>query len=346
MRKIVVNGRFLLRRVTGVERYAREILAELDRIIQPGEVEVAIPKAVTDIPKFNNIRVVKIGRLPNRVWEHISFPIYVAKQKGIALSLCNVAPLLSPGIVAIFDMKIREHPEFYSKKFVLWYRILFANQTKWAKLIFTDSFSAKADILRYYHISEEKIVVAPCAWQHFQRIDYDESTLDKYSLKKGEYYFAMGSLDPNKNFKWIAETARMNKNHLFVVAGSINENVFAESLGFETPKNMTLLGYISDREAKTLMRDCKAFLFPSICEGFGMPPMEALSAGAKAVIVSDIPVMHELFGNEFVYVDPNIPCKEIIVHDVDEEVKNRILNKYSWKNTAEIVYKKCKSVLK
>lgn len=71
--KVIINGRFLIHRVTGVERYAREILLELDKLIAPERMEMAVPSEVEDIPVYKNIKVVKIGRLHNRLWEHISF---------------------------------------------------------------------------------------------------------------------------------------------------------------------------------------------------------------------------------------------------------------------------------
>ena len=61
--KVIVNGRFLLHKTTGVERYAREILAELDKIVESGRIVVAIPSEVSDVPKYNNIQIIKVGRL-------------------------------------------------------------------------------------------------------------------------------------------------------------------------------------------------------------------------------------------------------------------------------------------
>lgn len=330
MKKIIVNGRFLLHRVTGVERYAREILLELDKIIKPGEIEMAIPPEVDEIPSYKNIKVIKIGKLKNRMWEHISFPIYVLREKAISLNLCNVGPLPSPGITCIFDMKIHAHPEFFSKKFVLWYKILFFNAIYRGKLIITDSKTAKKDIMKYYpYVNPKKIKVIYPAWQHFERIGYDEDTLSKYNLTKEKYYFAMGSMDPNKNFKWIAKAAQKNPDMCFAIAGSVNEDVFADGMGFECPENMKLLGYVSDEEAKTLMRDCKAFLFPTIYEGFGIPPLEAISTGCTCVIVSDTEVMHEVFGKAVIYINPkkaNLPLA--LNRDKGYE---EILEKYSWK---------------
>ena len=328
MKKIIVNGRFLLRRITGVERYAREILAELDNLIQSGEIEMAIPSEARSIPVYKNIKVVRIGRLHNRLWEQISFPSYVNKMKGISLNLCNVAPILSPGIVCIHDLKVKTRPQDFSKRFTVWYSLLLLNACKRAKRIITVSEFSKKEICKYYKVNPNKVTVIPNAWQHFQRIGFDETALNKYGLAKNNYYFAMCSLEPNKNIRWIAETAKNNFDQIFAVAGSINNTVFAEGLGFERPENMRLLGYVNDKEAKTLMRDCKAFLFPTFYEGFGIPPLEAICAGCKHVIVSNIDVMHEVFKDSVSYIDPEKP--ELPKEGSQRMNGHKILSKYSW----------------
>lgn len=326
LNKIIINGRFLTQRITGVQRYAREICRELDMLLKPNEVVMAVPPETIDIPEYENIRVVKVGKFHNRLWEQISFPLYVMRHGAVSLNLCNVSPLLSPGIVCIHDMKIKATPQFFSTKFLLWYKLLFFNATKRAKKIITVSNFSKSEIIKYYGVDEHRIIVAPNGWQHFARIEYDENALSKFGLEKDMYYFAMSSLEPNKNFKWIAEQAVKNRSELYVVAGSINEKVFSEGLGFECPENMKLIGYISDGEAKTLMRDCKAFLFPSFYEGFGIPPLEAMSSGAKRIVVSDIPVMHELFADSVDFIDGS-----------SKKTSVDILNDYSWNKSALLI---------
>lgn len=324
-KQIVINGRFLTQRITGVQRYAREICLELDKLIKYHKIIMAVPPETTDIPSYKNIKVVKVGKFHNRLWEQISFPLYVSKMNAISLNLCNASPLINPGIVCIHDMKIKAVPQFFSKNFLYWYRLLFFNTVKRAKMIITVSEFSKSEILKYYSVTADKIIVIHNGWQHFDRISFDENTLTKYGLKKNTYNFALSSLEPNKNFKWIAESALRNPDDLYVVAGSINKKVFANGLGFDCPNNMKLIGYVTDEEAKTLMRDCKAFLFPSIYEGFGIPPLEAMSAGAKRIIVSDIPVMHEIFGDSVEYIGKN----NTINND------HEFFYRYSWHKSAE-----------
>ena len=94
--------------------------------------------------------------------------------------------------------------------------------------------------------------------------------------------------------------------------------------------------FVSDEEAKTLMRDCSAFLFPSFYEGFGIPPLEAISAGAKQVVVSDTEVMHEIFGDGVIYVDPNNYNIELLdFPEISNTQISELLKKYSWKKSAE-----------
>lgn len=343
--KFVINGKFLSRRITGAQRYAWEIINELDHLSKEGEFILALPKDVKTIPVYRNIKVEYVGSHAGIYWEQIELPLYAIKHRLKTLNLCNVAPLISPGVSAIFDMKVKSHPHFFSQKFRLWYYLLFWNQTRRCDFIITDSNDAKTEIIKYYpHLKQDKVLVAYCSWQHYQSTQFDENTLQKYNLVKGEFFFAMGSLEPNKNFRWIAEVAKRNPQSTFAIAGSLNPKVFANGLGFECPHNVKLLGFVSDEEAKTLMRDCKSFIFPSFCEGFGMPPLEALSAGCKSIIVSDIPVMHELFEDVAVYVDNTRYDYDTNKIFIQEPNTIHILNKFSWRQSALIVYNRLKSV--
>lgn len=324
---VVINGRFLTKKTTGVVRYATEILSELDRIISPGTVIIALPPNIEKVPNYINIVSKKVGFFHNILWEQISLPWYVHKKRATSLNLCNSAPLLNPGIVCIHDVKVKARPFDFKLLFRVWYKLLFYNECKRAKKIITVSNFSKKEICKYYSVDPKRIVVIPNAWQHIERIEFDEKTLDRYKLDKGGYYFSICSLEPNKNLRWIVQIAKNNMDQIFVIAGSLNPKVFAENLRYDFPRNLKLIGYISDEEAKTLMRDCKGFLFPSFYEGFGIPPMEALAAGCTNIYVSDIEVMHELFGNHVNYIDPNIP--NLCLSPCNNASREALMN-YSW----------------
>ncbi len=345
MKKVIINGRFCIHRVTGVERYARELVSELDKIVKPGEFELAVPPGAQNLPTLENIHCKVVGKLHNRLWEHVSFPLYVM-QKGISLNLCNVAPLISPGIVCIHDVKNKARPYDFSRKFRWWYTLLFANECKRAKKILTVSEFSKKEICRYFRADPDKIRVIPNAWQHYNRVGYDENALTKYGLEKGNYFFSMSSLEPNKNFRWIAEAAKADPDQVYAVAGSVNKTVFAEGLGFQCPENMLLLGYVGDEEAKTLMKYSRAFVFPTYYEGFGLPPLEALSAGTKNVFVSDTEVMHEVFGKAVNYIDPYRFGKFSDALPPDGAEIDSVLGKYSWKKSAECLLKAIEETVK
>lgn len=340
-----INGKFLSQNITGVQRYALEIITELDKIVPKGKFCLVCPKNARDI-KLKNINIIKKGWVKGILWEQLVFPIMVRKNRGVSVNLCNVVPLFAPDVVCIFDTKINSNPEFFSKLFVFWYRLQFSISTKFAKAIFTDSYSAKNDILKYYkNTVEKKIIVTYPGWQHFERIKYDNTVVERLGLKKGHYYFAMSSLEPNKNIKWILNVAKKNKSDTFVIAGLSNSKVFSNQSYDCHLNNVKFVGRISDQEAKSLMLNSKAFLFPSICEGFGIPTIEAISAGAKTLIVSDIPVMHEVLGDQAHYINP-YSYEYVFDYSVSVTKPLTILEKYSWEKSAKCFYETLEGVFK
>ena len=335
MKGVLINGKFLSQRITGVQRYAIEIVNALDNMIFPGQLEIAVPPNAQNVPRYRNIRIKRVGHFKGILWEQISFAVYALRHKKAPLNLCNVSPLLCPGFVCIHDVKIRACPQYFSKSFIFWYRLLFLNAMRRAYQVVTDSEFSKDEIKKYYGGFVDRICVIFCSWEHYERVGYDGGVLKKYQLSSDGFYFALGSMDPNKNLKWLANAAKKNQDSIFALAGSVNKTVFAEAGDFTCPPNVRFLGYVSDEEAKTLMRECRAFLFPSFYEGFGIPPLEALSAGAKRVVVSDIPVMHEIFSDAVSYIDPygdNVDLTQI--NEISEEKRNEILDRYRWEESA------------
>ena len=344
---IVVNGKFLSQNITGVQRYAREIMLEIDKHFDEStEIIVYADKNARNIPDYKNIKAVKSRHLTGNLWEQVSLPLYAMRKHGLCVSLCNMAPVLKPDVVVIHDVSYKVNKGFFSRKFTLWYNFVFSSIIRRIKKIVTVSEFSKSEILRCYNIDSQKLLVTYNGWQHYQRTHADENALSRYGLTASEYYFSMSSMAPNKNFKWIASAAKNNPNVTFAVSGAVNSKVFGDIFDFDVPENLKFLGYVSDEEAKELTANCRAFLFPSFYEGFGIPPLEALSTGARA-IVSDRSCMREIFGDCVYYISPDDPSV-----DLDKlisaacELPDELLKKYSWEKSASILYSALKDLIK
>lgn len=331
----LINGKYLENAVTGVERFAGELVIRLDRIIGKGRALLAVSAGAASIPELENIGVVKVGKHKRGVWEELDLPLYAVKHGYTLINLCSGAPLLKPDITCIHDMQIRVNPQFFTKKFVIWVGMNQINALWRAKALITVSEFSKSEIIKYFH-PKKNIDVIYNSWEHEECIKTDERILERLPfLRDKDYYFAMSGIAPNKNMKWLVETARLNPDKYFVTSGNMNRKMFGNPEDMEEVDNFIFAGYLSDGEVKALMSHCKAFLFPTFYEGFGIPPMEALSCGAD-VAVSDRSCMSEIYGDAVAYINPDIPCKDIdsIVFPEKEKGK-KLLERYSWDKSAQ-----------
>ncbi|MBQ6350672.1 MAG: glycosyltransferase family 4 protein [Methanobrevibacter sp.] len=340
-----INGKFLSERITGMQRYAIEIVKELDKISKKGELQIIVPKCASDIPDFQNISVVRYGKFKGIPWEQISLPFYLYSH-GIdrCLNLLSIVPFLMPkGIIVAHGVNYKVNPQFFNTFRDKLSRLWHISNYKWyftfTKKIVTVSFFSQSEIMRVYHVPENRITIASNAWQHMNDIVPSVDTLDRFNyLKPDEYYYSLSSVNDNKNFKWIIQVAIRNPKSQFAIAGGRSLVEYLQRNGITKPDNVYFLGYVSDEDNKTLMTHCRAFLFPTFYEGFGIPPMEAMSCGAAA-IVSDTPTMHEVYEDTVHYIDPHnydVDLDKLINEPVAPA--DKVLKKYSWKKSAKDLY--------
>ena len=343
MKKYVIDGRQLLGQIGGVQRYIYEIVMELDAIAKPGEFQILIPKGEELEVSYKNLEVKKYGNLKGLLWEQIDLPLYLMKTHYWGIFPCTIAPILYPkGIAVIHDVMIKRLPDLaktlnlFSRKMLL---LNYWSAIKFSKHVVTVSEFSKKDIVELYHVPENKVSVIGNSWQHMNRIHATEHIESKFSnLQPGNFYFSLSANRKQKNFKWIYEVAKRNPNEIFAIAGTQEE--WQKKIEYDAP-NIIHLGFISDEDVKGLMQNCKAFLFPSTYEGFGIPPMEALSVGAK-IVVARSSCLPEIYGSGAYYIDPydyEVDLDALLKQKVDDPVS--VLERYGWDKSAERLYKLC-----
>ena len=259
-----------------------------------------VPKNIIRNLKLENIEVKKVGYLKGHLWEQIELPLY--SKDGILLNFCGCAPILKKNqIVTIHDAAVCAMPESFSFLFRTWYKFMFYIVGKRAKKVFTVSNFSKKEINKYFNIPLEKIDVTYNGIDHMKNIKPDESIFSKCTIEKNNYVLAVSSLNPSKNFKLILETAKISPEINFVIAGGTNSTVFKEQ-GLEIASNVKFIGYVSDEELVALYKYASCFVYPSIYEGFGIPPLEAMFFNCP-VILSDIEVFKEIYMDSVLYCD-------------------------------------------
>ena len=352
--KILINGNFLCRNLTGIERFAFETCRQLDMILAEKnasgiEFSILVPNNAKTVPEFRNIHTI-LSEKPLKSfpkWDMFEIAREAKKRNAVPLNFSNTAPLgKKSGICFIHDIYAHDFPgDFvtFKDRLIRAYSCLhYRNIAKNARLILTVSEFSKKQIQKAYNTDAERIIVVPNGWEHFNSVAEDNGIFSRFpQLAENRFFFTLGSLQKRKNLRWILEYAAGNPEQTFAISGKAIGGMKSTELGdIRKLRNVVLLGYVSDSEVKALMKRCEAFVFPSYYEGFGIPPLEALSAGAK-IIVSKNASLPEIYGNAAAYIDAcdtNCSLPDLAEKPIKKEDVDGVLRKYTYRNAAEKLY--------
>jgi glycosyltransferase involved in cell wall biosynthesis len=223
-------------------------------------------------------------------------------------------------------------------------KLVFRHAVSAAEKIIVPSYAVKGEVVNFYHVDSNKITVT------YEGVNPTSPVRLRSGLRRAidrPYFIYVGNAYPHKNLE-RAIAAAAAKKILFVIVSS--RGVFTEKLEEDIKKSkagkyVKLFGFVPDNELKTLLKNSLGFVYPSLSEGFGLPGLEAMSAGTL-VLASDIPVFKEVYKNVPIYFDPydvdsiKKAIEKVVKMNLDERNKlieegKKLVKMYSWSKMAE-----------
>lgn len=335
----IINGSFRNQRVTGQQRYATEIADRLRN--RSGFQEFTPPGGWAG------------SAVREWTWALTRLPSAARKRDSTLLSLTSRAPLWTRQVLVVHDLFVLNHPEWFSRRYVLTHGFALRAQLRAAAAVVAVSETTAAEVREIY---SGKVVIAPNAPSKvfLRSSPADEGDVEAAlpcGLVRDRYLLAVGSLEPRKNLRTLAAAyARIpsatRRSFPLVIVGSGAE-IYRDQ-GISWPAEALLTGYVTDDELRRLYGSARAVVFPSLAEGFGLPIVEAAAAGTPRLVVSDLAVFRWICGDGATYVDPL--STESVLEGLQTAINDRVppvaitQERFDWDRSAAIVGDLCEHV--
>jgi len=293
MASIALNARFYAHKPTGMQRYGIEMANRL-----AGVLDVLRPSA-------------SLRGYSGHLWEQAFLP--AASGNRLLWSPNNTGPLaVARQVCTMHDIIPVEHPEWFNASFAAWYRWLLPKLTRRAQHLIAVSEFTKQRLVERFGIRPEKITVV---WngvdaQFRPRTDAEIAEVrEALNIRSQRYLLSLGSLEPRKNLRrllaaWGKLRREMPEDLSLVVVGAKGSlQVFRDAAITEIPEGVHFTGYARQEHLPALYSGALALVYPSLYEGFGLPPLEAMACGTP-VITSNTTSLPEVTGGAALLIDP------------------------------------------
>ena len=345
---IYINGRFLTQAFSGVQRHAFELSRQLS-LFDKYNFILLVPSKLSIRGEYDfSFNIKKIGNNKGHLWEQVDLPRYLKKKNNpLLINLTNSAPIFYKNKVStIHDLSVFENSNWFSFKYRSFYRFLIPRIIKTSKKILTDSYFIKGEIIKNYQYSSKKIYVVHCATS-LNIIDNINNDITE------DYLLFIGGSSKRKNLKNLIDAfIRLDdKNINLKIVGAKVNHVLLDAVSEHA--SIEYIGDVSNNQLINLYSNAKILIFPSFYEGFGLPPLEAMSCKCP-VILSDIPVLKELYEDAALYINPHdIKDIENMILKLlnDNQLRNDLIQrgldqskKYSWKKSANKIISLIKEI--
>jgi glycosyltransferase involved in cell wall biosynthesis len=312
-RSTAFNGKFLASAPTGVHRVARELITSFDQLL--GQQGAPAPEDTWQLLKPRDAyQPLSLAHIPARTvgintwqpWEQLDLPL--AARGKILVNLCNLGPLAHPrNVTMIHDAQVFSSPASYSATFRSWYQFALPWLGRHSMRVLTVSEFSRDQLVAYGIAERENIAVIYNGVDHLLRIKASSNALETLGLQPHGYVIGLASTQVHKNLKVLLEAfrdPRLSRLRL-VLVGAAQEKAFVDA-GLSLPANICFAGSVSDADFRGLMEAAICFACPSTTEGFGLPPLEAMTVGCPT-IVAPRGALPEVCGDAALYADPDDP---------------------------------------
>lgn len=364
---------------TGVGHYTLELARALAAASPGDEFELAYPSIYPPITLNdkdenedvfpNNLRATRVntGTL-SRHWWSIGLPRHIRKNRLKLFHGTNYdVPLWGgrPTVLTIHDLSAYLYPETHVARRMRRSRRRLPLMARVATMIITPTESVRREVCEHLKVNPAKVVAVPEAPRHiFRPLAPAESLAVNKRLGVGaNFLLAVGTLEPRKNlialvraFEELVNSSDTASDLSLVIAGKtgwLTEELFAHVASSSLRDRIHFTGYVTDTELCALYSTCGAFIYPSLYEGFGLPPLEAMTCGAP-VIASRIPSLLEILGDEAAILLPPTDTQALVrtLYELlaNQELRRRLTlagqlraSKFTWERTAQLtldVYEK------